>query len=153
MDPLKKLVADRLGAQVAGQPHPDAELLAAFAENALSPMEREGVLEHLGTCGACREVLFLALPTSSDTQKVLAVPKPRPRFAIRWATAAACVVIAAAVFVGRHELTRKGPIAQKAQSAAAAATATRDRGDGQSSRRNGCHSRIASSGKVRTGCS
>jgi hypothetical protein len=121
MDPLKKLVAARLGAQVAGQPHPDAELLSALAENALSPKEREGVLEHLGTCAACREVLFLALPHGSDTQKVLAVPTPPPRFAIRWATAAACVVIASAVVVvGRHELTRTAPVAQKAESATVA---------------------------------
>jgi len=118
MDPVKKLVAASLRSQAPVQPHPDAELLSAFAENALSPRDREGVLEHLGACAACREVLFLALPGHSHTQKVLAVGKPRPRFAIRWATAAACVVIAAAVFVGRHELTRTTPAAQKSESPA-----------------------------------
>jgi hypothetical protein len=85
MDPVKKLVAASLKSQVAGQPHPDAEVLSAFADNALSPKEREGVLEHLSACAACREVLFLSLPNDSETQKVLTIPKARPRFAIRWA--------------------------------------------------------------------
>src|SRR6266498_2683897 len=113
MDPLKKLVATSLKSQAPGQTHPDAEVLSALAENALSPKEREGVLEHLSACAACREVLFLSLPDATDTQKVLVIPKPRPRFAIRWAGLTASILIVAAVFVGKHELTRVGPAAQK----------------------------------------
>lgn len=118
MDPVKKLVASSLKSQVAGQPHPDAEVLSAFAENALSPREREGVLEHLSACAACREVLFLSLPHHSETQKVLAMPKARPRFAIRWAALAVPIVIVAAVLVGRHEFTQTSPEARKAASPA-----------------------------------
>jgi carboxypeptidase family protein/photosynthesis system II assembly factor YCF48-like protein/putative zinc finger protein len=116
MDPVKKLVAASLKSQVAGQPHPDAEVLSAFAENALSPKVREDVLEHLSACAACREVLFLSLPHDSETQKVLAIPKSRPRFAIRWAALALPMVIVAAVLVGRHEYTQTSPEAQKVAS-------------------------------------
>jgi hypothetical protein len=117
MDPVKKLVAASLKSQVAGrpQPHPDAEVLSGFAENALSPKEREGVLEHLSACAACREVLFLSLPHDSETQKVLTIPRVRPRFAIRWAALAVPIVIVAAVLVGRHEYTRNSPLTKVAQ--------------------------------------
>ncbi len=40
--------------------HPDAEMLSAFAEQALSATERTEVLEHLAICGRCREVVALA---------------------------------------------------------------------------------------------
>lgn len=40
--------------------HPDAESLNAFAEQALSKHERELMLEHLGGCGRCRQVVYLA---------------------------------------------------------------------------------------------
>ena len=40
--------------------HPDAEMLSAFAEQALSAKERGDVLKHLAVCGRCREVVALA---------------------------------------------------------------------------------------------
>ena len=40
--------------------HPDAEVLSAFAEQALGERERGDVLEHLAACGRCREVVVLA---------------------------------------------------------------------------------------------
>lgn len=40
--------------------HPDAEILSAFAEQALSAKERSEVLEHLAVCGRCREIFALA---------------------------------------------------------------------------------------------
>ncbi|MDR3724663.1 MAG: zf-HC2 domain-containing protein [Terracidiphilus sp.] len=40
--------------------HPDAEILNAFAEQALLPEERAEVLAHLGGCSRCREIVFLA---------------------------------------------------------------------------------------------
>lgn len=40
--------------------HPDAESLNAFAEQALTPTEREQVLAHMATCGRCRQVVYLA---------------------------------------------------------------------------------------------
>jgi hypothetical protein len=64
---VPKIVYDRLR---AGRPepalperaHPGADLLTAFAEQALSATERDRVLEHLALCGDCREVIALALP-------------------------------------------------------------------------------------------
>lgn len=41
-------------------PHPDADVLTAFAEDALLPRERETVLAHVGRCAECREVLSLS---------------------------------------------------------------------------------------------
>jgi hypothetical protein len=40
--------------------HPDAEMLSAFAEQALGERERGEVLEHLAACGRCRQVIALA---------------------------------------------------------------------------------------------
>jgi Putative zinc-finger len=39
--------------------HLDENLLAAFAEDALMPQERQLVLQHLATCQRCRETAFL----------------------------------------------------------------------------------------------
>ncbi len=46
------------------EPHPDADLLTAFAEHSLAARERDHVLEHLARCGDCREVVALALPAT-----------------------------------------------------------------------------------------
>jgi Photosynthesis system II assembly factor YCF48 len=65
MTEVPKIVHDRLRQQAASVPaHPDADLLAAFAEQALSATERESVLGHLALCGDCREVVTLALPAA-----------------------------------------------------------------------------------------
>ena len=42
--------------------HPDAEMLNAFAEQALPERERSQVLAHLAVCGRCRQVLAFAQP-------------------------------------------------------------------------------------------
>jgi hypothetical protein len=122
MDPLKKLVADRLKAQVAG-PHPHAEALSAFAEAALPASERETVLQHLSTCSDCREVVFLAAPMAAESQQVLSKPKSRPVFALRWGTLAACLVIAAVFLVSRHQAPRYEQSAKSLPQAAPAAPA------------------------------
>jgi len=124
---VPKIVYDRLQAaqpvvQDGREPaHPDADLLTAFAEQALSATERDGVLEHLAVCGDCRELIALALPDAdvasapiageTDTDKVrapgsrAAAPAPRKlSFAwpsLRWAALAAGVVVAASVLLMR----------------------------------------------------
>jgi hypothetical protein len=102
MDRLQKLVADRLRTQ-AVSPHPDAEVLSAFAENALPRNEREAVAQHLSACADCREVLFLAAPPLLEQQQVVTAPKARPYFALRWGTLIACIAIAAIILVSRRE--------------------------------------------------
>ncbi|HXU16318.1 MAG TPA: carboxypeptidase regulatory-like domain-containing protein [Terriglobales bacterium] len=102
MDRLQKLVADRLRTQAVGQ-HPEAEVLSAFAENALPRNEREAVAQHLSACADCREILYLAAPPLLEQQEVFAAPKARPYFALRWGTLIACIAIAAVILVSRRE--------------------------------------------------
>jgi hypothetical protein len=42
--------------------HPEADVLTAFTEQALSAAERDHVLQHLALCADCRDVVALALP-------------------------------------------------------------------------------------------
>jgi hypothetical protein len=129
MTEVPKIVYDRLraarledalpGGTAPGPAHPDADLLTAFAEQALSATERDGVLEHLAVCGHCREVVTLALPDSglvgaptvadSETVQATAIrvksqwnwPRP-PKLAwasLRWAALAAGIAMAASVLL------------------------------------------------------
>ncbi len=72
MTEVPKIVHDRLraaalervgpGPTTPERAHPDADVLTAFAEQALSASERENILEHLARCGDCRELIAVALP-------------------------------------------------------------------------------------------
>ena len=102
MDPIRKIVSGRLQVQPAG-PHPDAEVLSAFAERSLPETERTQVLAHLSECADCRQIVFFALPDSAETQQVL-LPKGRlsARFALRWGSLAAVIAVAGILIVGTH---------------------------------------------------
>ncbi|HTU43862.1 MAG TPA: YCF48-related protein [Bryobacteraceae bacterium] len=69
--------------------HPNANLLAAFAEKRLLAHEREELLAHLAECADCREVLALTSVTDQG------VPAKRLSPAWRWmaAAAAACLIL------------------------------------------------------------
>jgi hypothetical protein len=116
MTEVPKIVYDRLRAALPEQAHPDVDLLSAFAEQALSATEREGVLQHLALCGDCREVVALALPATDVAPPQVAdedgvrttVSRAGSRasrklsFAwptLRWAALAAGVVVVAAVLL------------------------------------------------------
>src|SRR5947207_7111717 len=104
MQRIAKLIYGRQPAQPVGS-HPDADLLSAFAENALLDTERTQLLRHLETCTDCREIFYLALPASTDLQKVLSLPPSRSsRFALRWGALSASVVILISVLVVRYQL-------------------------------------------------
>ncbi len=110
----KRALPDQTGPERA---HPDADVLTAFAEQALSATERDRVLEHLALCGDCRELIALALPAADLVAAPTAVAPEAawatvPRagasaphklsFAgptLRWATLAAGVAVAAAVLL------------------------------------------------------
>ena len=131
VDEIRKLVSGRLKKAVADGPHPDPNLLAAFAENALPDAARKQLLQHLGGCSDCREILYLAMPDSAVAQKV---PSFQPRrfsvFAWRWGTVAASIAIATALFVTtRHKTTALYPD-QKAVVPSAPAPAQIARNDG-----------------------
>ena len=55
--------------------HPDADSLTAFAEQLLSPDERDQVLAHMAACGRCREVVFLAQHARAEDVVAQTVPK------------------------------------------------------------------------------
>ncbi|HWZ82164.1 MAG TPA: zf-HC2 domain-containing protein [Terriglobales bacterium] len=111
MSDVPKIVQDRLREAQPREAHPDADVLTAFAEQALPGAEREGVVRHLARCGDCREILALSIPPSAEaaqpaaqdemfarkranrTQSWLAWPN------LRWAALAASVVVVASVLL------------------------------------------------------
>jgi hypothetical protein len=128
MNEVPKIVYDRLRVAPPEQAlsdvaasergHPDANLLTAFAEQALSATERDDVLQHLALCEDCREVLVLALPATDATETAPIAAQTesdrvtristRPertwltmlvRPSMRWAALAAGVVVAASILL------------------------------------------------------
>lgn len=98
--------------------HPDAESLNAFVEQVLPEREREEILVHLGVCGRCRQVVYLAQEAALDLEAAPAAAAPAVRSQARktswfgsgwfvWAPAAALAgIVALAVFVHlRHPAT------------------------------------------------
>jgi len=99
---LPKLVVKRLRT-VPPNTHPDADLLTAFAENALSSGERESVLQHLAACADCREILGLATPEQAVARPALPARKSWLTWPyLRWGAALACVVIVGAAVTLRQ---------------------------------------------------
>ena len=104
MDRVPNSVAARLKTAAVGD-HPDPNLLAALAEQALPERERAQVLLHLSRCAECRDVLALAIPPAP-------VPSPsldtvlRSWFqwpVLRWVAAGACVVIVGSAVLMKRE--------------------------------------------------
>jgi hypothetical protein len=114
MEPLPKLVRQRLQAAAPAGVHPDPDLLAGFAERSLSERERVPVLEHLANCADCRQIVSLLLPPF-ELQHADAARTALPsrvgwwrRPGLGWAAAAAClVVVGGAAILGRHALATK----------------------------------------------
>jgi Photosynthesis system II assembly factor YCF48/Putative zinc-finger len=78
MPELSTLLRQRLRAvEKPTLPHPDADVLTAYAEALLPPGEREQVLKHLALCGECRDVVALTMPDAlapaEQEQEVIAV--------------------------------------------------------------------------------
>ena len=96
----------RLGPQVA-KGHPDADLLAVFAEQSLAESERERVMEHLARCGDCREVVALAQPVTELGTPASSVRAARSAWlswpVFRWAVVAAGVVLVTSIGVLQHK--------------------------------------------------
>ena len=91
--------------------HPDADLLTAFAEQALSARERDSILQHLSQCSGCREVLFLAAP---QVQLETDVVRVRSRWlgspVLRWGAIAACAVVVVAAVSLKQRSERAEPL-------------------------------------------
>ncbi len=118
MEQLPKIVGQRLQAVRRTETHPDANLLAAFAEKSLLPREQTQILDHLAGCAACREVVAHAQP-DEVLQRVAVAAAAAPISArrsswfqgavVRWAALAACVVVAGAVLISRTQF-EKAPV-------------------------------------------
>ena len=94
MTKLPQFVRSRLVIrQTAPAEHPNANLLAAFAEQALSVHERASVLEHLARCPECREVFAVGSAPAADPQKPAI-----EWWKWRWTAAAAAACLIAALF-------------------------------------------------------
>jgi hypothetical protein len=83
MEDLPKIVLDRLRLEAQSQQteHPDANLLAAFAEQSLPSNEHGRVLKHLALCRECRSVVVLARPELVEAFTDVDQSKPLPTVA------------------------------------------------------------------------
>ena len=98
--------------QKAG-PHPDPDLLTAFAESALLPREREYVLAHLSACEECRQIIHTAAMAAPE-REAQAASAPHHRTArlrtwLPWFAAAACVAALIVTVVLLHQNPRATP--------------------------------------------
>lgn len=110
MAELPKSVVERMKAQAAPQEHPDADLLGAFSEQALTGRERESVLAHLAVCAACREAVALAAPPLVAVQPgPVLVPWYRRPQIFAWAGSAATLALVAALVVNYGRSPRYSP--------------------------------------------
>jgi hypothetical protein len=102
MKDVSKFVRQRMVEPVGGD-HPEANLLAAFAEGGLTRREREQVLSHLGKCPTCRETLAVAMPEITAEHPQAAAAPSGTRWLrwpmLRWAGVGAAVVVVAAAVV------------------------------------------------------
>ena len=138
MPEVPKIVHDRLRAGLSGgsvpeAPHPDPDVLTAFAEHSLSAAERERVLEHLARCGNCRELVALSIPPMESVPQPLAAEESestfpvasnagaktggqRPWFAwpgLRWAALAAGLMVAGGILLMHPGKRNAGPEANQ----------------------------------------
>ncbi len=105
MEKMPGIVRSRLARKTPEQSaHPDANLLAAFAERTLLERERAAVIAHLAECADCRECVALACATTEPEMPAAARQSAGAGFGEwfrqwRWilSSAAACCVIATAL--------------------------------------------------------
>jgi Photosynthesis system II assembly factor YCF48 len=92
MAQIPKIGLNRLQQGADLQAHPDAELITGFIENAITTRERTELLNHLGRCHQCREIVSLSMPERME----IVAPREANRWfswpVWRWAGAVACVV-------------------------------------------------------------
>src|SRR5436309_3619039 len=122
MQEFSNILRHRLGTRPEPQAHPDPDILTAYAEQVLTPVEREKILGHLSACAPCREVVALSLPVMQDEQIVLMPAKPRFwSVGIRWVAVAAMVIIAVTLAVQQPWKERRHTIMEPLATAVAPA--------------------------------
>jgi len=113
MENAPKIVRARLQrpAPPTAEPHPDADLLTAFAEQSLSGRERDHVLEHLAQCGDCRDVVALALPAGEPVALASHSPARTGWLSLpvlRWGVVAAGIVLVTSVSILQYRQRQQG---------------------------------------------
>jgi hypothetical protein len=89
--------------------HPDANLIAAFAERGLSDREQTQVLNHLNQCADCRAVAAFMVPAATAEEQPVrnkAVVRWNPWPMLRWGALAGVLGILAIVVVSHPDLWR-----------------------------------------------
>ena len=116
MEDVPKIVLKRLQETSAPGPHPDADLLNAFAEQSLAESERARVMDHLARCSDCREVLALSVPAmelvaaAASSTPASTTPARSRWFAwpvLRWGVAAAGIIALASIGVVQYRQREK----------------------------------------------
>jgi hypothetical protein len=113
MENVPKIVRARLQrpASAAAEPHPDADLLTAFAEQSLAAGERDHLLEHLARCGECRDVVALALPATESAALASHVPVRAGWLSLpvlRWGVVAAGIALVASFGILQYRQRQQG---------------------------------------------
>jgi hypothetical protein len=94
--------------------HPDANLLAAFAEKTLPARERAEVAGHLADCAECRKCVALAFGAEVPEPAAMARAREMRRrvlWSYAFSTAAICIVVSSAVWQYRaRRLTPLEPL-------------------------------------------
>src|ERR1700682_4531800 len=101
MGGISNTLRQRLSARPAPQVHPEADMLAAYVEQALPAAERDQIVRHLADCAECREVAALSLPMQPEPSlsRTLLAGGRGWLLGLRWAGLAATVVIVAALAI------------------------------------------------------
>jgi Photosynthesis system II assembly factor YCF48/Putative zinc-finger len=111
MQDVPKIVLKRLQETAAAGPHPDADLLTAFAEQSLAESECARVMDHLAGCSDCREVLALALPAIELVVVAASTTPARSRWftwpVLRWGVAVAGIIAIASIGIVQYRQRQK----------------------------------------------
>jgi len=92
-----------------GAAHPDANMIAAFAEKTLTDRERTQVLNHLSQCADCREVAAFIVPADAvveEPARIKAGMRWNPWPMLRWGALAGVLGILAIVVVSHPDMWR-----------------------------------------------
>ncbi len=107
MAAIPKIALQRLRRDEHFDDHPDADLVTAFLEQALTARERSEILEHLGRCHECREVVGQSLPEVLRVVPARSAVNSLTWPLLRWAGAVTCIVVVATAVMWHRESRSK----------------------------------------------
>jgi hypothetical protein len=114
MQEVPKIALRRLPRVAAAEAHPDANLLAAFAEQSLGESERARMMEHLARCGDCRDAVSLALPAEEAVAATASASVVSSRWfalPVRWGVVAAGILLVTSAGVLKYRHSQQQSVA------------------------------------------